>query len=58
MVRLHGATLMVAGKPFLARAIEWNGEPLRFLAERGFNAVRLKSPPSPQQIDEANRNDV
>jgi hypothetical protein len=57
-VRLYGATLMVEGKPFLTRAIEWNGEPLKFLAERGFNAVRLKSPPSPQQIVDAERCDL
>ena len=57
-VQLHGTTLMVDGKPFLTRAIDWNNEPLKYLAERGFNTVRLTSPPNPQQIADANRFDL
>lgn len=52
-VRLHGTTLSVAGKPFVPRAIEWNGEPLEFLADRGFNTVLLRQLPSPEQSAEA-----
>ena len=54
-VRLQGTTLMVEGKPFLPRGIQWNGEPLQFLAERGFNVVHLLAPPSAEQIADANR---
>jgi hypothetical protein len=54
-VRLQGTTLMVEGQPFLARAIQWNGESLKFLSERGFNVVQLHEPPTPEQIAEATR---
>ena len=40
-VRLLGTMLTVDGKPFLPRVIQWNGEPLKFLAERGFNVVQV-----------------
>jgi hypothetical protein len=53
--RLQGSTLLVEGKPFLPRVIEWNGEPMRFLGERGFNTVLLPEPPLQQQVDEARR---
>jgi hypothetical protein len=57
-VQMQGANLLVDGKPFAPRAIQWNGEPLSFLAERGFNAVELRDPPSEQQLAEAERNDL
>ncbi len=54
-VRLQGSTLIVEGRPFLPRVIEWNGEPLKFLAERGFNAIKLQTSPNPQQTADAQR---
>ncbi len=53
--RLQGSTLMVDEKPFFPRAIQWNGEPLKFLAERGFNVVQLATMPSAEQVDDAKR---
>jgi hypothetical protein len=57
-VRLQGSLLLVEDKPFLARAIQWNGEPLPFLAERGFNVVQLAAPPSVEQIVDAKRHSL
>jgi hypothetical protein len=53
--RLQGSTLMVEEKPFYPRAIRWSGEPLKFLAERGFNTVQLAAMPTAEQIDDAKR---
>jgi hypothetical protein len=57
-VRLQGTMLTVEGRPFLPRVIDWNGEPLKLLAERGFNVVRLRKPPEPEQIADAQRHDL
>lgn len=54
-VRLQGTTLFVEGKPFLPRVIQWNGESLQFLSERGFNVVQLTTPPNAEQIADAQR---
>lgn len=54
-VRLHGSTLLVGGKPFVPRAVDWNGEPLEFLAARGFNVVLLPQPPTGEQTAEAHQ---
>src|SRR4029077_5769598 len=58
VVQVQNTTLFVAGKPFLPRGIEWNGEPLAFLAERGFNTVWIDHPPTADQTVEAQRADV
>lgn len=52
-IRLQGSMLLVDNRPFFPRAVEWHGEPLQFLADRGFNAVKLPAPPTDEQIDEA-----
>jgi hypothetical protein len=57
-VRLQGSVLLVEGRPFAPRAIEWQNEPLKFLAERGFNTVWLQSPPTADQIAEAARHSL
>ena len=57
-VRLQGAVLLVEGRPFMPRAIEWQNEPLKLLAERGFNTVWLPSPPTADQIAEAVRHSL
>ncbi|HEX3599395.1 MAG TPA: hypothetical protein VHU84_04595, partial [Lacipirellulaceae bacterium] len=54
-VRLEGSMLLVDEKPFFPRAIQWNGEPLQFLAERGFNVIQLASPPTVEQIADAKK---
>jgi hypothetical protein len=54
-MQLQGTTLMVGGRPFLLRAIEWNHEPFAFLAARGFNAIWLDEPPTGEQAAEAAR---
>lgn len=53
--RLQGSTLMVEDQPFFPRGIQWNGEPLKFLAERGFNLVQLPSLPSKEQSADAKK---
>jgi hypothetical protein len=58
LVQVQDTTLFVSGKPFLPRGIQWNGEPLAFLAERGFNTVWIDRPPTPQQTAEAQRVDI
>jgi hypothetical protein len=58
LVQVQNTTLFVAGKPFLPRGIEWNGEPLSFLAERGFNTIWIDHPPTADQTAEAQRADV
>jgi hypothetical protein len=57
-IQMQDTTLSIAGKPFLPRSIEWNGEPLAFLAERGFNAVHLAQPPTADLTSEAQRADL
>jgi hypothetical protein len=57
-VELRGGILLLNERPFLARGIEWRGEPLAFLAERGFNVVQLTAPPGDQQIADAQRSAI
>jgi hypothetical protein len=58
LVQIQDTTVFVVGKPFLPRGIRWNGEPLAFLAERGFNTVWTDRPPTADQTAEAGRADV
>jgi hypothetical protein len=53
--RLQGGILLVDDRPFVARVIEWRGEALAFLAERGFNTVLLPDIPTQDQVTEAGR---
>ena len=57
-VRLQGTTLLVDGKPFVPRAIGWRGEPLGFLAERGFNTLVLPQLPTREQSAEARQHNL
>ena len=52
-VELGGPLLLVGGKPFFPRVIEYQGEPLALLQGLGFNAVRLAQLPSPVLLREA-----
>lgn len=54
-VRLVGTTMLVDGKPFLPRAIQWQGESLQFLFERGFNTIQLAASPTPAHSAEAQK---
>ncbi len=53
--RLNGSVLILGGRPFFPRVIEYQGEPLAFIKERGFNAVRLRTLPSAAILAEAAR---
>lgn len=52
-VQFRGTTLLVAGRPFLSRGIDWNGEPFAFLAARGFNTIWLDELPTAEQTAQA-----
>lgn len=54
-VEFNHGTLMVEGVPRLVRAIEFNGEPLNFLADLGFDAVVVKEAPPAAFLEEARR---
>src|SRR5262249_15129156 len=54
-VRLAGAALLVDGKPFFPRGIQWQGEALQFLYERGFNTIQLAARPTMAQSTEAKK---
>jgi hypothetical protein len=54
-VELQGDLLLINNRPFVPRAVHWQGEPLKFLAERGFNAVWFDQPPTADQIANAAR---
>jgi hypothetical protein len=52
-VRLQGSLLLVDDRHMLPRAIEYQGEPLAFLKNLGFNTVWLPNPPSFEILREA-----
>jgi hypothetical protein len=53
--KLEGTTLMVDGRQFFPRVVQWNGESLQFLANCGFNVVQLPAAPTSEQSAEAER---
>jgi hypothetical protein len=57
-VRLHGDMLLVNDKPFLPRALQYQGEPLQYLAERGFNVVWLNRAPSEKETESAKKHNL
>lgn len=52
---LAGSILLAEGHPFFPRVIQYQGEPLEFLARLGFNAIWLAQPPSADLMAEAER---
>jgi len=54
-VRIQGAMLTVANKPFLPRVVRWRGEPFDWLQELGFNTLLLSDAPTREQLAEARR---
>lgn len=57
-VRLSGTSLLVGDAPMLVRAITHRGEPLEFLRNLGFNAIKLKSPVTADIAEQAERLDL
>jgi hypothetical protein len=45
--------LLVAGRPFFPRVIEFQGEPFALLRELGFNTIYLREPPTANQQNQA-----
>lgn len=54
-VELKGQSLLVRGKQFFPRMIEYQGEPLPFLQQLGFNTVRMRTTPSREVLEEATK---
>ncbi|HWB01325.1 MAG TPA: hypothetical protein VG713_22700, partial [Pirellulales bacterium] len=54
-VEFNGSVFLVEGRPFFPHMIEHRGEPLRWLADRGFNTVKLAEPPSAELLADAQR---
>jgi hypothetical protein len=52
-VELRWPLLLVAGKPFFPRSIDYQGEPLARLQSLGFNTVRVMRPASAELLREA-----
>ncbi len=52
---VSGSMLMVRGRPFVIRAIQYRGEPFEWLRSLGFNTIKLSSSPSPAELKEAQR---
>ncbi len=54
-VELRGSIFYADGTPVFPRVVDYRGEPLRFLKELGFNAVKMSSVPSTELLQEADR---
>lgn len=52
-VELSGSVLLLDGRPFFPRMIEYRGESLQFLQALGFNTVRMAGPPTPELLEQA-----
>ncbi|MGQ9574473.1 MAG: hypothetical protein ACUVUC_04080 [Thermoguttaceae bacterium] len=52
-IRLSGSVVTVDGRPFFARIIQYQGEPLSLLKQLGFNAVWAPAAPPIQLLQEA-----
>jgi hypothetical protein len=53
LVQFQGTMLLVAAKPFFPLGVEWNHEPLEYLAARGCNTIWTDEPPTRELADEA-----
>ena len=54
-ISLSGSVLSVDGRPMFPRIAQWQGEPLGWLRQQGFNAVRTSGPISDEMLAEAQR---
>ncbi|MBX7165048.1 MAG: hypothetical protein K1X74_01745 [Pirellulales bacterium] len=52
-VELQGAQLRVGGRVFVPRLLEYRGEPLAWVRQRGFNGIWSFAPLSPEVLSEA-----
>ncbi|HZZ72530.1 MAG TPA: hypothetical protein VFE24_09770 [Pirellulales bacterium] len=52
-IQQQGASLLIDGKPFFPRGVEYQGEPLSYLQRLGFNTVFLNSAPSAEVLQDA-----
>src|SRR5690606_16727451 len=52
-VELDGTLLIADGHPLFVRAIEYRGEPLKFLQQLGFNTLKVSTFPMPPLLAEA-----
>lgn len=50
-----GSNLLIDGRPYFVRAIEHQGESFQFLAQLGFNTIKLAATPTPEQMEDAKR---
>ena len=57
-IQTDGTVLLVDGRPFVIRAIEYNGEPINALRDMGFNTLWLNSVPSLDQLRVARENEM
>lgn len=57
-VQLSGATLLVNGRPIMPRVVQYQGEPLQFLAHLGFNAIWLPQPAPAELLAEAEQTEM
>ena len=57
-VRMQGDVLLARGRPLMLRMIDWNGESFEALKALGFNTVRLKTVPAPEQLAQARQLDL
>ncbi len=54
-VSINGSLLMVNRRPMFPRIIQWQGEPLAWLKEHGFNVVHSTGELTPEMLAEAQR---
>lgn len=52
---VNGSLLMVKGRPFVPRVVQYRGEPFEWLKSIGFNTIKLNSSPSAAELKEAER---
>lgn len=57
-VRMQGNLLLVGGKPFFPRMVQYRGEPMRVLKQLGFNTVRLPTLPTMELVEEAQQQHI
>jgi len=55
---VSGSLIMVRGRPFVPRVVQFRGEPFDWLKSLGFNTIKLSSSPSAAELKEAQRLDL
>lgn len=54
-VKMEGSILVASGRPLFPRLIQYQGEPLTFLKQLGFNGIWLAQTPTAELVQEADR---